>query len=210
MFMKKPTPVLMIFLALFLLFLTPSAQADEVEVSIHDFTMGMSPPQVASILKQKYDLIFNGRPHWINRGGKVARYSPTPVNPVGRIEVSNHFGNQDIPGLEGYSVVGDQFLSFVFVHGGLVQVNVPVRGVMAGEVVDRLIALYGGAVHRYEGSNQDHYMAAARDYIVFASYQPHDPQVVVGYSAPRANYMISDCVDAFQRMQLPKRLDKSL
>jgi len=209
MFMKKPAPVLMIFLALFLLPLPP-AQADEVEVSIHDFAMGMSPVQVASILKQKYDLIFNGRPHWINRGGKVARYSPTPVNPVGRIEVSNHFGNQDIPGLEGYSVVGDQFLSFVFVNGGLVQVNIPVRGVRASEVIDRLMVLYGGAVHRYEGSNQDHYLATTRDYIVFASYLPHEPKVVVGYSAPRANYMISDCVDAFQRLQLPKRLDRDL
>lgn len=209
MFRKKPVPVLVIFLALVAFPINTPARA-EIEATIHDFVMGMSPAQVASILEQKYGYIFNGRPVWSNRGGKVARYSPTPENPVGRIEVSNHFGNQDIPGLEGYSVVGDQFLSFVFVNGGLVQVNIPVRGVPAREVVDRLMKLYGGAVYRYEGSRLDHYMATTRDYIVFASYQPHDPKIVVGYSAPRANYLISDCVDAFQRRQGPKNLDPFL
>ena len=188
---KILTPVL---IAMLMMIQAP-AYAEE-EPGIHDFAPGMSRDQVASILVDKYGLKFKGGSDWTDRGGKLARYTPTAANPDGLLDREFHLGNKTYPGLDGYMVEGNSDMSFIFVNDRLVQVHIPVTGLKAPELIDRLKSLYGGEIYRFDGSKYDHYVAPAPEYTVFATYEPSYTKTVVSYSFPGADDQISACVQA--------------
>lgn len=196
MLKKFLTPVLIAFLMI----IHAPAYGEE-EPGIHDFAAGMSQVQVASILVDKYGLKFKGRSDWTDRGGKLARYTPTAENPEGVLDREFHFGDEAFPGLDGFMVEGNSEMSFIFVNDRLVQMHIPVTEIKAPELIDQLKGLYGGDVYRFDGSKYDHYVAPTPEYVVFATYEPSYTKVIVSYSFPGADELISSCVEAAKQKE---------
>ena len=193
MMKKFLAPVLV---ALLMMIQAPAYAAEEP--GIHDFAAGMSRDQVASILVNQYGLKFKGGSDWTDRGGKLARYTPTAENPEGVLDREFHLGSENFPGLDGYMVDGNSDMSFIFVNDRLVQVHIPVTGIKAPELIDKLKSLYGGEIYRFDDSKYDHYVAPTPEYTVFATYEPAYTKTIVSYSFPGADDQISACVQAAQ------------